>query len=58
MIKNNLTMYLLNEEKKYCINQEKIGWKQAFRGCTVKMWNNECKDKYFNYEVRKIVFKL
>ena len=58
MIKNDLTTHLLNEEDECCINQEKIGWKQAFRGCTVKVWNDECKDKYFNHEVSKIVIKL
>ena len=58
MIRRDLITYLLNESNEFCTNQAEIGWKQAFRGYTVKVWNNQCKDKYFNHEVSKVIVKL
>ena len=57
MIKKDLKTYLLNESNEYNTNQAKIGWKQAFRGYTVKVWNDQCKDAYFNHETSKIIIK-
>ena len=55
MIKKDLTTHLLNESNEYSTNQAKLGWKQAFRGHTIKIWNDQCKDKYFNHEISKAI---
>ena len=42
----------------YVTNQSMIGWKQAFRGHVVKYWRNDCKDRFFNHEINKIIIKM
>ena len=57
MIKNDLETYLLKEPNEFRTHQTEIGWKQVFRGYTVKMWHDQCKDVYFNHELSKIIVK-
>ena len=57
MIKKDLKTYLLNESNEFNTNQAKIGWKQAFRGHAVKLWNDQCEDACFNHEMSKVIIK-
>ena len=57
-VKQDLQEFLIGEMNNYVTNQSMIGWKQAFRGCVVKHWRNDCKDRVFNHEINKIIIKM
>ena len=47
----------MGEMNNYETNQSMIAWKQAFRGHVVKHWRKDCKDRFFNHEINKMIIR-